>query len=160
MKDSKLKLRGKVWQYRSRVPERLKDLFASHGPDPDKRIAISLLTTDPAIALVRKRMVEAWLESGGAGIVYFDAPRQHYLEQSALLGQQPIDETYGIRAPIIDPSILDGLQQGLIAPSTLTQQQLAAIYATLADATGKPPPTKYRYSLRDALLGYKVLRKG
>ena len=160
MKDSKLNLRGKVWQYRSRVPERLKYLFASHGHDPDKRIAISLLTTDPAIALVRKRMVEAWLESGGVGIVDFDSPRQHYLEQSALLGQQPVDERYGIRAPIIDPSILDGLQQGTIAPSTLTQQQLAAVYATLADATGKPPPTKYRYSLRDALSGYKALRKG
>jgi integrase len=160
VKDSKLNLRGKVWQYRSRVPERLKYLFASHGHDPDKRIAISLLTTDPAIALVRKRMVEAWLESGGVGIVDFDSPRQHYLEQSALLGQQPVDERYGIRAPIIDPSILEGLQQGTIAPSTLTQQQLAAVYATLADATGKPPPTKYRYSLRDALSGYKALRKG
>jgi integrase len=160
VKDPKLKLRGKVWQYRSRVPERLKDLFASNGNDPDKRIAISLLTTDPAIALFRKRLVESWLESGGVGIIDFVSPRQHYLEQSTLLGKQPIDEIYGIRDPIIDPSIIDGLQQGHTDPRMLTQQQWAAIYATLADVTGKPPPTKYMYSLRDALLGYKALRKG
>ena len=160
MKDPKLKLRGNIWQYRSRVPKRLKNLYASNGNDPEQRIAISLLTKDPAIALVRKRMVESWLESGGVGIVDFDSPRQHYLEQSTLLGQQPIDEKYGIRDPMIDPSILDGLQQGTIDPSTLTQATLAAIAATLADAKAQPPPIKYRYTLRDALSGYKALRKG
>ena len=160
MKDTKLKLRGNVWQYRSRVPQRLKDLYASNGNDPEKRIAISLQTNDPAIALVRKRMVESWLESGGVGIVDFGSPRQHYLEQSTLLGQQPIDERYDIREPIADPSILDGLRQGLIDPKALSPKTLAAIAATLADATGQAPTNKYKYTLRDALSDYKALRKG
>ena len=160
VKDTKLKLRGSVWQYRSRVPERLKALYASNGNDPDKRIAISLQTNDPAIALVRKRMVESWLESGGVGIIDFDSPRKHYLEQSTLLGIQPIDERFAIREPIIDPSILDGLRTGHIDPSTLTQQQLAAVAATLFDDIGQPPTSKYKYTLTDALTDYKTYRKG
>lgn len=160
MKDPKLNKRGNTWHYRSRVPQRLKALWASNGHDPEMRVQKALRTSDDAIAIVRKRVVEAWLETGGVGILDFDSPRQHYLEQSTLLGQQPIDETYGIRQPIIDPSILDGLQQGTIDPKTLTQQELAAIAATIADATGQQPTTKYRYTLREALTDYKAYRKG
>ena len=160
MKDPKLHKRGNTWHYRSRVPQRLKALWASNGHDPEMRVQKALRTSDDAIALVRKRVVEAWLETGGVGILDFTSPRQHYLEQSILLDQQPIDQRYGIREPIIDPSIIDGLQQGTIDPSTLTQETLAAIAATLADTTGQPPPPQYKYSLREALTDYKVYRKG
>tara|TARA_B110000211_G_C14019613_1_gene527049 strand:+ start:131 stop:1417 length:1287 start_codon:yes stop_codon:yes gene_type:complete len=160
MKISKLSLRGKTYHYRSRIPEYLKALFASNGNDPEKVLQVSLQTKDSSIALARKRIIDDWIENGGEGVFDFIPPRQHYLEQLALVQQQPVDEIYGIREPIIDPSILDGLQQGLIAPSTLTQQQLAAVAATLVDATGKQPPTKYKYTLRDALLDYRKLRRG
>lgn len=49
---------------------------------------------------------------------------------------------------MIDPSILDGLQQGIIDPKTLTAETLAAIATSLADATGQPIPAKYKYTLR------------
>ena len=163
MKISKLRLRGKTYSYRSRVPQHLKVLYASHGNDPEKTIQLSLKTHDPSIALARKRIVDDWIVNGGVGsgdAIDFVAPRQHYLEQLALVQQQPINEVYGIRAPIIDPSILDGLQQGLIDSTTLSPEVLAAITATLVDATGQPPPNHYKYTLKDALADYRKLRRG
>ena len=143
MKISKLSLRGKTYSYRSRIPQHLKERFASNGNDPEKVLQISLKTHDPSIALARKKIVDDWIANGGVGIVDFVPPRQHYLEQLALVHQQPIDKPDGpnlggFRAPVIDPSILDGLQQGIIDPKTLTAETLAAIATSLADATGQP----------------------
>lgn len=160
MKISKLSLRGKTYSYRSRVPEHLKSRFASNGNDPDKVIQISLKTHDPSIALARKKVVDDWVENGGLGLVDFVPAQQHYLQQLALVQRQPVDESFGIRTPIIDPSLIDGLQQGTVDPTTLTAETLAAIAATLADATGQQPPNKYKYSLRDALRDYKAYRQG
>jgi integrase len=165
MKISKLSLRGKTYSYRSRIPQHLKERFASNGNDPEKVLQISLKTHDPSIALARKKIVDDWIANGGVGIVDFVPPRQHYLEQLALVHQQPIDKPDGpnlggFRAPVIDPSILDGLQQGIIDPKTLTAETLAAIAASLADATGQPIPAKYKYTLRDALGDFRKLRRG
>ena len=160
MKISKLSLRGKTYSYRSRVPEHLKARFASNGNNPEKIVQISLKTHDPSIAIARKKIVDDWILNGGVGLIDFVPPRQHYLEQLALVQQQPVDEVYGIREPTIDPSILDGLQQGILDPKTLTAEPLAAIAATLADATGQPQPSQYKYTLRDALADYRKLRRG
>ena len=163
MKIAKISLRGKTYSYRSRVPEHLKALYASNGNNPDKVIQISLKTDDPSIALARKKVVDEWIESGGFGgvdAIDFVSPRQHYVEQLALVQQQPVDEVYGIRETIIDPSILEGLQQGLIDPKNLSPEILAGVAAYLADTTGRSPANKYKYTLRDALSDYRKLRRG
>jgi hypothetical protein len=165
MKISKISPRGKTYSYRSRIPKRLKALYASNGNDPEKTVQLSLKTLDPSIALARKKIVDDWIANGGVGLIDFVPPRQHYLEQLALVQQQPIYQPDGPnlggdKAPLIDPSILDGLQQGIIDPKNLTAKTLAAIAATLADATGQPPPNQYKYTLRDALADYRNLRRG
>ena len=165
MNIPKLSLRGSTYSYRSRVPEHLKARYASNGNNPEKVVQLSLKTSDPSIALARAKIIDSWIENGGVGIVDFVPPRQHYLEQLALVHQQPIDKPDGtnlggFRAPVIDPSILDGLQQGIIDPKTLTAETLAAIAASLADATGQPIPAKYKYTLRDALGDFRKLRRG
>lgn len=160
MKISKLSLRGKTYSYRSRVPEHIKALYASNGKDPEKVIQVSLKTHDPSIAMARKKIVDDWVLNGGVGVIDFVSPRQHYLAQLGLVQQQPIDEFSGIRDPILDPAIMDGLQQGLLDPKTLSPETLAAVAATLTDTTGQPPTNKYKYTLTDALTDYKVYRKG
>ena len=164
MKISKLSLRGKTYSYRSWVPQHLKERFASNGNDPEKVLQISLKTHDPCIALARRKIVDDWIANGGVGIVDFVPPRQHYLEQLALVHQQPIDQPNGpilggLRAPVIDPAIIENIQQGITDPKTLTAETLAAIAATLSDAMGTPP-TQYKYTLRDALADFRKLRRG
>ncbi|MDB4261099.1 hypothetical protein N9856_05220 [Porticoccaceae bacterium] len=164
MKISKLSLRGKTYSYRSRIPQHLKERYSSNGNDPEKVLQVSLKTHDPSIALARKKLVDDWIANGGVGIVDFVPPRQHYLEQLALVQQQPIDKPDGrniggLRAPLIDPSILDGLQQDIVDPKTLTAETLAAIAASLTDASGQPIPAKYKYTLRDALDDFRKLRR-
>jgi len=157
---SKLSKRQNTYHYRSRVPQQLHGLFRSNGHDPIKVVQLSLKTKDLTVALARRKVVDDWVETGGVGIVDFVPARQHYLEQLGLVKQQAIDPKYGIREPMVDPTILDGLQQGMINPNTLTAETLAAIAATLSDATGQPPPAKYSYTLRDALTDYRVYRQG
>lgn len=154
-----LSQRGEVYHYKRRVPKHLHAVWLANGKT-NTMVQMSLQTKDASLALARKKMVDVWIETGGVGIVDFVPARQHYLEQLGLVKQQAIDPKYGIREPAVDPTILDGLQMGMIDRNTLTSETLAAIAATLSDSTGQPTPTRYKYTIRDALAEYKTYRTG
>tara|TARA_B100000787_G_C16191021_1_gene297504 strand:- start:2537 stop:2788 length:252 start_codon:yes stop_codon:yes gene_type:complete len=82
MNTSKISTRGgTTYHYKGRVPKPLHAIDSANGNDPSKLMQITLKTTDRAIALARKDIVDSWILNGRMGKVDFISSQEHYRQQ-------------------------------------------------------------------------------